>query len=245
MLIILYGDLYIIKGFRGPYLSREMRRMRSFLIILIVVTTLCFAGSFVTERENEGVKFTLSIFPVHAGQVLFADDFEKQELGDWRSGIGIVPYWEIKEIEGNSVLSGKGLGSENAFIDVGGDDWTDYSFRIKVKRIAGTFSIGFRLSQKGRYYIGFDENKGSLYLRKNKPWGKNFDLAEKNVQIDQNKWYILNILVQGSNIKVLIDEDLKIDYTDVDPLLYGCISAISLNGSEIHFDDVRIESLVH
>lgn len=215
--------------------------MRKLLIIIILVTSMWFIGNLTINKENKNI----TIFPVSADQILFADDFEKQDLREWRSGVGIAPYWKIKKNKGNCVLSGKGLSSKDALIDVGSDDWTDYSFRAKVKRIAGTFQLGFRISQNGRYYIGFDENKGSFYLGKNKPWGKNFDLSEKDVQLDQNKWYTVNIFVQGDNIQVFIDEDLKIDYTDTNPLLYGCISIVTLAGSEMHFDDVRIESSVH
>lgn len=221
------------------------RKMRRLLFIGIVITTVWFIGNPLVEKHSKKIGFDFLVSPVYAGQVLFADDFEKQDVREWRSSLGIAPYWEIKKTEGNNVLSGKGLVFKDALIDAGGDDWSDYSFRIKVKRINGTFQLGFRISQNGRYYIGFDKDKGSLYLRKNKPWGKNFDLAETDVKLEQNKWYALKIFIQGNNTKIFIDEDLKINYKDTDPLLYGCISVISLNGSEIHFDDVRIESLAH
>ncbi|MBN3037902.1 MAG: SUMF1/EgtB/PvdO family nonheme iron enzyme [Candidatus Omnitrophica bacterium] len=180
-------------------------------------------------------------YPAYAydEELLFLDYFEKGSLEDWRSSRGIEPFWNIEEIDDNHVLVGKNDGT----IDTGEDTWVDYSWETKVRRIKGTFQLGFRLSDKGRYYIGFDENQDLFYLRKNMPWGKNLDLAEADIKIDAGKWYKIKVIVKTNIIKVFIDDESEIEYQDKNPLFHGHISLISLEGSEIHFDDVKIDDL--
>ncbi len=184
--------------------------------------------------------FMIGISPVYAEEEsLLKADFENQDLTYWRSGMDIEPYWEIKEVSGNYVLSGQGP----AFIDAGSNAWKDYSLKVNVKRIAGAFEVGFRISQEGRYYIGFNQDKSTIYLGKNKPWGTNFALGEAGVQLELDKWHEVNIALNGESIKVFINEELKIEHIDTDPLLQGCISLISGDKSTVYFDDVMIMSI--
>ncbi len=180
--------------------------------------------------------------PVSQEMVLFEDDFEDGDADGWR----LDPTWAVEQEDGNYVLSGSGhtwagLAEER--------NWTDYSFEVRVKLIEGAVHLNYRLSGNGRYFIGFGEDGLSLsksVLRDPPPplgedgW-EHFPLTSIEGQFDLNAWHTVKIAGTGARIRIYVDGELQIDYTDSDnPHLVGSIAFETLDDSHVHFDDVEV-----
>ncbi|MFH1240070.1 MAG: family 16 glycoside hydrolase, partial [Candidatus Diapherotrites archaeon] len=163
----------------------------------------------------------------------FEYDFEKGNADGWK----LDSAWSVIQENGNYVL--QGTGHEWAY--AGSESWSDYTFESKVKLVAGQIHINYRVSGGNRYAIGMSD--GGLYLMRSAGDGKEIEHTELEsvaMQLSENKWYDIKIVGKGNNIKVYVDDSLKIDYTDDKPVLSGRIAFESFSDSEIHVDDVVV-----
>lgn len=166
-------------------------------------------------------------------EVLYTEDFEAGVVEGW----DLEPGWRVEQEEGNLVLSGE----RHSWARLqGGWDWTDYTFRFPLKLIRGGIHLNYRVGDEGRYFVGFRED--GLYLNKEAPWGKFFELARSDVRIDLNDWHDIEIVGKGKHLKIYVDEKLEIDFTDANPLLQGSIAFETLESSHACIDNVEITS---
>ncbi len=166
----------------------------------------------------------------------FQDDFEDGDTDCWKfsDGESLAETWQIEEENGNNILSGSDHTWANICI---GNEWTDYSFSIKVKLISGKVHINYRLGNRGRYFIGF----GTKVISLNKQIQDDFySLAEKSISHSFNTWYTIEAEGIGGSIKVYVNDTLLLNYIDENPLLYGGIAFETLDNSHVHFDDVLV-----
>jgi len=159
----------------------------------------------------------------------FADDFEDGNADEWDLESG----WSIIQKDDDYILNGVG----HKWANTGSVNWGDYTFETDIKLIQGGVHVNFRLSEKGRYFLGF--NGEGLYLEKQ--CSNNFThLGDFEENYVLNHWYNLKIELIGGNIKVYIDGVLKIECTDLEPLLKGNIAFETLDDSNIYVDDVKV-----
>jgi hypothetical protein len=202
--------------------------------------TVMVGGLEVVEATTEGFYSFL----------LFRDDFEDGELGDWR--IEVDPQidgskWGV-ETEGDNHF----LHSEGHCNFVAGDpEWTDYIFESRFRLEEGGTFINFRLTFKpeapDRYTLQL--SRYNLVLLKGEKYAdeRHFtELKRANVEIDPGTWYSLKIVCQRENIKVYLDDNLRLEYTDEGyPFLSGCVGLESTlfegsKSSSVFFDDVKV-----
>ncbi len=167
-------------------------------------------------------------------EVTFTSDFEGRVADDWV----LEPGWQVEQDERNFVLSGEG--HSWARIERG-HDWTNYSFRSRLKLIRGRIHLNYRVSGKGRYFIGFLED--GLYLNKETPLGKFFELARSDARIGINTWHDIEIRGEGGHLQVYVDGMLEIDFTDDAPITQGSIAFETLEESYVQVDNVEISSV--
>lgn len=173
--------------------------------------------------------------PGFAQIVLFQDDFEDGNADGW----DLEPGWQVEAEGGNYVLSGSG----HSFARTGDESWRNYSFKARVKLMddqSGTH-LNYR-DMCERYFIGFD--LGQIYLWKTAPCGTHTELVSVDESHDVNRWYTVKIVGDQANIKVYVDDVLKIDYTGSDPVLAGAISFETHPDTHVHFDDVIVTALL-
>ena len=164
-------------------------------------------------------------------EIFFKDDFETGYADDWLLETG----WKVERDGRNYVLNGI---EHNWVRFSGGQRWSDYSFKSRVKLIDYNVHLNYRVSDNGRYFIGFHHD--GLYLQKETPWGTFYELASESGLHNYNTWYTVEIKGVGSNIKIYVDDVLKIDYTDFNPLYYGSIAFETLENSHVYFDDIEV-----
>mgnify|MGYP005848919517 CR=1 FL=1 len=186
-----------------------------FPVLLLLTLMACFYPAILSAQED--------------WVMLFQDSFDSFE--NWH----LDPGWAIEEIENNSVLSG----TDHTWAALNlSYDWSDYSFKIRLKLIKGMVHLNYRLSDNGRYYIGF--HREGIYLEKEYPRGEFHDLANAVLPIGFNTWYNVEIIGQQGTIKVYVNGNLGLEYTDAKPLLSGQIAMETLEDSNVWFDDVEI-----
>jgi len=144
-----------------------------------------------------------------------------------------VGGWSVVQENGNYVLQG----IDHAWIATGSDSWSDYTFESKVKLIEGGIHVNYRVKESRRYAIGLSEN--GMYLMKSTGPTNHTQLV--NVELPLGKdWNTIKIVGKGSNIKVYVNNALKINYTDEEPVLNGNINFESLPDSRVYVDDVHV-----
>ena len=165
--------------------------------------------------------------------ILFQDDFEDRNADGW----ALDPGWDVKLEDGNYVLSGSG----HQWARPSASKWTDYTIEAKIKLLAGGFHFNFRHNLgevSSRYFLGMKQE--GLYLQKQ--IGEDFfELFQFPEALELNKWYKAKIVVEGNNIRVYLDNALKIDYTDDDiPIRTGGFAFETLDNSQAYFDDITV-----
>ena len=184
----------------------------------------------------------MMVVPVTADDVIFFDDFEDGNADGWEIyALGGQPTeygWSVESEEGNYVLNGEG----HYHADRKNIACSDYVFETKLKCIEKGIHLKVRQSENGRYFIRFYPREVTLSKTVG-VGGTHFDLFRSDAEIRHNKWYTVKIVCVGNNIRVYVDDILKIDYTDNDnPHLYGHIGFETLDNSHAHVDDVKVVS---
>ncbi|MBU1055092.1 MAG: DUF1080 domain-containing protein [Proteobacteria bacterium] len=181
-----------------------------------------------------GILLLTCSIPAFAQEVLYTEDFESGATEGWE----LEPGWRMEQKEGNFVLNGEG---HNWARLQRGQDWADYTFRSRIKVIRGGIHLNYRVSEKGRYFIGFSEE--GLYLNKETPWGKFFELAKSDARIGINTWHDIEIRGKGGHLQVYLDGKLEIDFTDNAPITQGSIAFETLEESYAQIDNVESASI--
>ena len=185
--------------------------------------------------------------------LIFKDDFEDGDFSDWSKSVdpnieGSV--WKVVKENDNYVLSGEG----HCWSTTGDPGCTDYIFEFKMKPIKGQVHINFRLTQTQagteRYLIRFYTSgpclsKGEAYLKEERIT----DLKFFNIALNSDNWYTIKIICFGNNIKIYLNNNLVLDYTDENnPYLSGLVGfePVPYEGtkpSHILFDDVKVSRI--
>jgi len=175
---------------------------------------------------------------------LFQDDFQDGIADGWQFWdeqgnfiAGENSPWSIIKEGNNYILRG----SRHSWAVPNVQGWMNYSVEAKIKLIAGSFHFNVRSAPWGcsRYFIGIGQWSFSL----SKQTGENefFDLAFVSEKLSLNVWYRVKIILNGANIKVYLNDNLKINYTDEEnPILFGRFAFETLDDSEVYFDDILV-----
>lgn len=176
-------------------------------------------------------------------QYYFYDDFNDGTISWFTdSKKGPDPRWivEFPEDETNGVLT-KVDEAESAFSNFGNRSWTDYIFRYKVKLEEDVVNayVRAKFGQEGAY--GISVSQATLLLWKDTEGPGHLDLESKKYSFEVNQFYDIKIEAKSNNLKVYVDDNLEIDYTDTDnPILSGNVGLeIIKNG---YFDDIIVEA---
>jgi photosystem II stability/assembly factor-like uncharacterized protein len=165
-------------------------------------------------------------------EVLYQEDFEDGEAQNWN----LPDKWEVERgADGEAVLHARG--PEYASYTRG--SWSDYSYSVRIKPIAGRVFLYYRIEGGGQcYWIGFDERVLDLH----KTFSDGAERLLKSVSQERrlNRWYEVEITESDGKIDVYVDGTLRLSYTDSDPLLYGGIAIETPGTSEYFVDDIRI-----
>ena len=94
---------------------------------------------------------------------------------------------------------------------------------------------GIENGSSKRYAFSFNSG-GTVYFNKRKAGANDFTLTSASLYIQADKWYAIDILVDGNRIVIAVDSQQLIDYTDTDsPLLSGNIMLETWDSDTVNF----------
>jgi photosystem II stability/assembly factor-like uncharacterized protein len=152
---------------------------------------------------------------------------------------GLQTGWSVINESGNYVLQGHGHNLARA----GSETWQDYTFEVKIKLIQGGLHVSTRWDgSTSRYFLWYDQNGMTLNKQYDGMTKVDDNLASASEQISTGQWHTLRTDLKGANIKIYLDNILKINYTDPQPLFSGNICFETFEGSIVQVDDVKVQA---
>lgn len=196
------------------------------------------AYGFIFGLIAVSLAFTIIVLTTHGGLprdiLSFSDDFEDGAADGWNLKSG----WAVVLDDASYVLEGEGFGSARPNVT-----WTqDYVLEADFKLLSGFFDFSVRYSgysQTHRHYIVWiDESK----LRLGKfDRGEHLILESTQAEIGFGQWHTVRIMLNGSNIRVYVDDKLKISYWDTDPPPAGGFEVRSHPDSVVRVDNISVQ----
>ena len=159
--------------------------------------------------------------------LLFEENFDDGQARDWELEEG----WIVTE----GMLKGVGQSWARPLVE----SWQNFRLEFRLNLQHGCIHLVYRLNNKGRYFIGFHEH-GS-YLSK-QYWPETFiDLLQREVEPrDLDRWYEIEIIGSGSNLRFLVNGELEWEFTDPNPLNGGTFAFETLEDSAVYIDDIHV-----
>ncbi|MBM3124618.1 MAG: hypothetical protein FJZ87_06035, partial [Chloroflexi bacterium] len=162
----------------------------------------------------------------------YQEDFEGTQVQGW----SLDPGWQVTLDVSNHVLAGQG----HVWARAGQNFEDDLRQSFRVKLLEGKIHLVFRLTTASRYYIGFD-GSGSDLNKQYFPSDFRESLAYKSTPHDLNRWYQVEIVLQGSTIEFLVDGIQQWTYTDSQALTAGSFAFETLDNSQAYVDDIVVD----
>lgn len=223
--------------------TRIAETQNSTVASLALTETLLSSSISSTNTLEPTITPSQTITPtqVPVASILFQDNFESQNSGNWEGGPGT---WIVKEDEtGNYVYEGTGPDNYPQTW-VGNQDWEDYAFESKIRIKKGTVFITIRSSGWYFYNVSINTNDISL-ARWNSSIGEYKVVRSTNYPIDLNEWYLVRVEVVKQQYKLYINNKLITTYTyeDDSPVVKGGIGYYIGGGDTIQVDNIRVWKL--
>ena len=163
-------------------------------------------------------------------QVLYREDFERGTAPGWTED----GRWTVEKDGETWAFSGEGP----SLVFLRGPLWRDFRFKARVKLINGSLHLNYRKTMCGRYLVGF--YPGSLSLVRMLGCYNHTNLAGVGDPHALGRWYQLEIVGRGALIQVYVNEELRLEFTDPDPVLIGSIGLEAREDSHVHLDDIEV-----
>ncbi|MEO7719800.1 MAG: alpha-L-arabinofuranosidase C-terminal domain-containing protein [Capsulimonas sp.] len=173
-------------------------------------------GSWRTQAEFKDVQVT------QGGRTLYQKDFAGG-AADWRAGRG---EWKTS----GGVLR-QSSGDDNCQMVAGDASWTDYTYRLKARKISGDegFAIMFHCKDADSYLwwnVGGWGNTRTALQESNA--GAMYEIGKSSpVTVETGRWYDVRIELQGSHIRCYLDDKLVQEMDDTPPPIPPLYAAAS------------------
>jgi alpha-L-arabinofuranosidase len=183
-------------------------------------------GTWATSSQFKDIKVT------RGDDVLFQSDFANGTHG-WRARGGA---WTVQD----GALTQTNFAT-NCRTTSGDNDWTDYTYSLKARKLSGSEGFLILFHARGRndvvwWNLGGWGNTRSALERIADGAKEEFGTSS-NVTIEPNRWYDIRIELKGPDIKCYLDGKLITEARDDQgpplPAVYAAASRIDANGQVI------------
>jgi len=200
------------------------------LISVVLLPTnleLVFAQEKINSQTEPFVQKTIGI--------LFEEHFESGRADGW----SLDPGWLVERDPDGFVLSG----SQHSWAVPLVSGWTDYEIHARVKLLSGSFHFNVRctLDYMTRYFVHVGTDGLGLSKQIDQDFFDLVRIQPGRGALERDRWYVVKIALNRTEIKVYVDGDLKIRYVDEDlPIRVGGVAFETLDDSHVHFDDIVV-----
>ncbi len=153
-------------------------------------------GTWRTQAEYKDIQVT------QGAKVLYQADFARG-LNGWRRRSG---QWQV--VDGALRQSS---GREGCMITTGNEDWTDYTYRLKARKLGGAegFLVLVHVQDRGNYVWwnvgGWNNTRTALEFVHD---GDKSQGRFTPVTVETGRWYDLRMEVQGTKVRCFLDGKL-------------------------------------
>ncbi len=206
--------------------------------------------------------FTLPQMPSDAVALWFLFDFNSGKGTAWWDDVKLLPISTVFFEDfndgtadgwiptgGNWVVENGEYSQSNTggvFWSWAGDtNWTDYSFSAKVRFLnpQKEASFGIRSPDSSNvYYFCLAGGANALTIAEIANGQETYNIRTSPWTAEMNRWYEVEVVVQGDNMKCYLDDDLVFDYTDSGIPSRGRIG-LRTYFTHAHFDDILVTAL--
>jgi len=179
----------------------------------------------------------------------YKEDFEDGKAQGWNLKWNSERQegWRIIRESGNYMLSGTSRGA----IRYAERSWQDSRVRFRVRmekegkeeKEGGCLHLSYRDSNESKYLINFQAERVQLEKIVRGTIYGNLAGSPPHMRHSYNTWYSVEVIGEGPRIRIYVNGELGVDYTDPEPLLSGNIVFWVGNGSAAQVDDVIVETL--
>jgi len=122
-------------------------------------------------------------------------------------------------------------------------EWSDYTLVIRAKVYSGSGHVDFRVvPDAGFYSLELNLNKGYRLLKMVDRI--EYTLFRYSGKVEQNRWYQIKIELKGNTIRIFLDGQLAIHYTDdSNPYRVGGCRFRAVSRSLMHIDDLSVHGM--
>lgn len=177
--------------------------------------------------------------PVQAA-TLFSDDFNDGNANGWTPQSNYND-WSVVLDNGNYVYYSSSTNEGRT--SAGNSSWADYSVEARVK--VENFNGSNRAYVSGRYQDGNNFYAASLSSNKlelrKKVSGSTTTIASKSYTFNTGTWYKVKLEMNGSNLKVYINDVLQLQATD-SSLSSGGIGLVAYK-TVVKYDDIIVSTI--
>ncbi len=192
--------------------------MKNTLLLLAIVLNLCCFG-------QESYK------------LIFQDNFESGEAANWNLADG----WDLIEFEGNKVLECK---TNTVAIPIIKSAILDFKFHIDIYSQSGSYDIWLRHREidgenSYGYYLNSEDGNISLIKRS---ITEELILGSSYIGENKNEWISFLFELNENVIKVFVNDELKFNILDNNPILSGRTPFRLHNHPDSHnfYDNVEV-----
>jgi len=173
--------------------------------IIIVASGVLLAGFSRATLKQTPIREEILPWLITEDGILLEEDFSSVLVGWTLKGKSATTVDEA----GEKVWNGEDGGTATP----PSSEWSDYTFRFRVKIITGSCSIDFRIvPDVGFYSLELNPEKGH---RLTKTLDQiEYTLSRYSGKIYRNRWHQIKIEVKGNIVKIWLDNELSIHYTD-------------------------------
>jgi photosystem II stability/assembly factor-like uncharacterized protein len=162
-------------------------------------------------------------------------DYTETFDGNSATGFFLEPGWSLVRSEGGYALKADGLGHTQAIYEFGG--WSDYRFRCRVRIDADSAHVSYRNGATGRYYFSIRDT--GITLNKQLLPDTFFNDLAAGPGVTFGAWHLLEIDGVAGDIRMKLDGDTILTYTDADPLASGGLFFEAFGGT-MYIDDIEL-----
>jgi probable HAF family extracellular repeat protein len=187
-------------------------------LLLFLVLTVFFHTANAETQPGDGI--------------IYQEDFEDNTAQDW----DLETPWQLQTDSGNTFLHGK---NHTWAVYTKGNAWTNYDLECRIQLTGDTgCHINIFLTDNDRYFIAFHPH--SLGLYKENPWGSVAALAEREGVFSKNRWHRVEISTANDSFTITINNNLLIQYQEINALRSGSIGFETLDESPVYVDNIIV-----